>query len=276
MTGCRVGGGRRRARRQPSRTPRPRVSARCDGRIRIGTADCESALLTTAVECIHKRESALTDPRSGTCHSSPVVPGPATQRWRRSPSVAGVSRATVSRVVNDSPRVSPDVRLSVQAAIEQLGYTPNRAARSLVTKRSDSVAVVITQPTGQVFTDPFFPRLLRGISSALAASDRQLVLLMPESPADERRAVRVPDRGPRRRRPPRQPARERPAPGPARGSRRADRDGGPASARFARPASLTPTIGRAPRRPSRTSSPPAGGSSRRSRVPWTPPRASTA
>lgn len=103
--------------------------------------------------------------------------------------IAGVSRATVSRVVNDSPRVSPDVRLSVQAAIEQLGYTPNRAARSLVTRRSDSVAVVITQPSGQVFTDPFFPRLLRGISSALAATDRQLVLLMPETPADERRAV---------------------------------------------------------------------------------------
>jgi len=101
--------------------------------------------------------------------------------------VAGVSRATVSRVVNDSPRVSPDVRLSVQAAIDQLGYTPNRAARSLVTRRSDSVAVVITQPSGQVFSDPFFPRLLRGISSTLNARDRQLILMLPESPADERR-----------------------------------------------------------------------------------------
>ena len=101
--------------------------------------------------------------------------------------VAGVSRATVSRVVNDSPRVSPEVRLGVQAAIEQLGYTPNRAARSLVTRRSDSVAVVITQPAGQVFSDPFFPRLLRGISSTLAARDRQLILMMPESPEDERR-----------------------------------------------------------------------------------------
>ena len=101
--------------------------------------------------------------------------------------IAGVSRATVSRVVNGSPRVSQDVRLTVQAAIERLGYTPNRAARSLVTKRSDSVAVVIAQPTGQVFADPFFPRLLRGISSALTASDRQLIVMMPESPADERR-----------------------------------------------------------------------------------------
>jgi DNA-binding LacI/PurR family transcriptional regulator len=104
-------------------------------------------------------------------------------------SVAGVSRATVSRVVNGSPHVSQDVELRVQAAVERLGYTPNRAARSLVTKRSDSVAVVIAQPTGQVFTDPFFPRLLRGISAALTATDRQLILLMPGSPADERRVA---------------------------------------------------------------------------------------
>jgi DNA-binding LacI/PurR family transcriptional regulator len=103
--------------------------------------------------------------------------------------IAGVSRATASRVVNGSPRVSQDVRLRVQTAIERLGYTPNRAARSLVTRRSDSVAVVIAQPTGQVFADPFFPRLLRGISAAVAASDRQLILLMPESPADERRVA---------------------------------------------------------------------------------------
>ena len=102
--------------------------------------------------------------------------------------LAGVSRATVSRVVNGSPRVSPDVRIDVQAAIERLGYVPNRAARSLVTRRSDSIAVVITEPTGRLFSDPFFPRLLRGVSSELAARDRQLVLLMPDTAADESRA----------------------------------------------------------------------------------------
>jgi DNA-binding LacI/PurR family transcriptional regulator len=101
--------------------------------------------------------------------------------------VAGVSRATVSRVVNDSPRVSHGVRLNVRAVIEELGYVPNRAARSLVTRRSDSLAVVIAQPAGQVFADPFFPRLLRGISSTLASRDRQLILVMPETADDERR-----------------------------------------------------------------------------------------
>jgi DNA-binding LacI/PurR family transcriptional regulator len=101
--------------------------------------------------------------------------------------VAGVSRATVSRVVNGSPRVSSDVRRNVQTAIDNLGYVPNRAARSLVTRRSDSIAVVITEPTGRLFSDPFFPRLLRGISAYLASRNVQLVLLMPASAADSQR-----------------------------------------------------------------------------------------
>jgi DNA-binding LacI/PurR family transcriptional regulator len=104
--------------------------------------------------------------------------------------VAGVSRATVSRVVNGSPRVSGDVRRSVQTAIDHLGYIPNRAARSLVTRRSDSIAVVITEPAGRLFTDPFFPRLIRGVSAALSSRDIQLVLLMPDSRADESRTGR--------------------------------------------------------------------------------------
>ena len=104
--------------------------------------------------------------------------------------VAGVSRATVSRVVNGSPKVSPDVRRTVERAIDRLGYVPNRAARSLVTRRSDSIAVVITEPASRLFNDPFFPRLIRGVSAALAARDLQLVLLMPDDEVDERRTVR--------------------------------------------------------------------------------------
>jgi DNA-binding LacI/PurR family transcriptional regulator len=104
--------------------------------------------------------------------------------------VAGVSRATVSRVVNGSPKVSPEIRRSVERAIDRLGYVPNRAARSLVTRRSESIAVVITEPATRLFSDPFFPRVIRGVSTALAARDLQLVLLMPDDAHEEERTVR--------------------------------------------------------------------------------------
>jgi DNA-binding LacI/PurR family transcriptional regulator len=103
--------------------------------------------------------------------------------------IAGVSRATVSRVVNGSPRVSGDARRAVEAAVAELGYVPNRAARSLVTRRSDSIGVVIAEPPGLLFSDPFFPRLLRGISTQLASRDLQLVLLMPSGPKETHRTA---------------------------------------------------------------------------------------
>jgi len=104
--------------------------------------------------------------------------------------LASVSRATVSRVVNGDRRVGEPARAAVEAAVKELGYVPNRAARSLVTRRSDSVAVVIPEPTAHVFGDPFFPRVLRGISEALAEEELQLVLLMPQGRAGELRVER--------------------------------------------------------------------------------------
>ena len=101
--------------------------------------------------------------------------------------VAGVSRATVSRVVNGNPKVGDEAKRQVERAIERLGYVPNPAARSLVTRRSESVGVVIPEPTGLLFEDPFFPRLLRGISAELSVRNLQLVLLMPQSLEEERR-----------------------------------------------------------------------------------------
>ncbi|MEA2621973.1 MAG: hypothetical protein QOH61_883 [Chloroflexota bacterium] len=103
---------------------------------------------------------------------------------------AGVSRATVSRVVNGLDRVSPTTRQSVLRAVDRLGYTPNRVARSLVTRRTDSVALVIPEPTTKLFGDPFFPRLVTGISEVLSAANKQLVLLAPQNKADEERLQR--------------------------------------------------------------------------------------
>lgn len=103
---------------------------------------------------------------------------------------AGVSRATVSRVVNGNPRVAPEVRRAVERAVDRLGYVPNPAARSLVTRRSQSIALVIGEPAGRLFAEPFFARLLRGIGAALSERDLQLVLLMPQTSEEEDRAGR--------------------------------------------------------------------------------------
>lgn len=97
---------------------------------------------------------------------------------------AGVSRATVSRVVNEVPGVRDALREKVRRSVSALGYVPNSAARSLVTRRTGAVAVVIAEPDTRVFTDPFFAQQLRGISRELSRHDFQLVLLLPESRRD--------------------------------------------------------------------------------------------
>ncbi|ASW54225.1 LacI family DNA-binding transcriptional regulator [Plantactinospora sp. KBS50] len=100
---------------------------------------------------------------------------------------AGVGRGTVSRVVNGSPQVSPEARAAVQAAIDELGYVPNRAARALVTQRTDSVALVVSESGDRVFGEPFFAGIVRGISSALLETPMQLWLAMAQSPAERER-----------------------------------------------------------------------------------------
>jgi len=104
--------------------------------------------------------------------------------------LAGVSRATVSRVVNGSPKVSPAVRAQVERAVAKLGYVPNRAARSLVTRRADSVALVVSEPHARFFSEPFFAGMVRGVSAALAATGVQLVLLIAQDLPDRGRLER--------------------------------------------------------------------------------------
>jgi len=100
---------------------------------------------------------------------------------------AGVGRGTVSRVVNGSPQVSPEARAAVQAAIAELGYVPNRAARALVTQRTDSVALVVSESEERVFTEPFFAAIVRGVSSGLLDTQMQMWLAMAQSPAERER-----------------------------------------------------------------------------------------
>ncbi|CAL9563669.1 HTH-type transcriptional repressor CytR [Streptomyces sp. enrichment culture] len=91
---------------------------------------------------------------------------------------AGVGRGTVSRVINGSPKVSPHSRAAVEQAIAELGYVPNRAARSLVTRRTDSVALVVPEAETRLFSEPYFSEIIRGVSAGLASAGMQLLLVL--------------------------------------------------------------------------------------------------
>jgi LacI family transcriptional regulator len=102
---------------------------------------------------------------------------------------AGVSRSTVSRVVNNSPQVTPDVVAVVTSAIAELGYVPNRAARSLVSRRTQSIALVIPENTAKFFADPYFAAVIQGAAMFLADTEYTLTLLIG-SPDDSNKVVR--------------------------------------------------------------------------------------
>jgi DNA-binding LacI/PurR family transcriptional regulator len=104
---------------------------------------------------------------------------------------AGVSRATVSRVVNGSTTVAAVIRDAVNRAVDELGYVPNQAARSLVTQRTDSIALILPETANRVFSDDlFFPAIIRGVGMELEAADKQLVLMMTGSEAGHHRVER--------------------------------------------------------------------------------------
>lgn len=103
--------------------------------------------------------------------------------------VAGVSRGTVSRVLNGSDRVSPQALAAVQKAIKTIGYSANHAARSLASGRSNSVALLLTEPQHLLFEDPTFSRLIGGCTQALAQHEMLLTLVTAGTPADRARAV---------------------------------------------------------------------------------------
>ena len=98
--------------------------------------------------------------------------------------LAGVSRATASRVLTGNPHVSAEARHAVERAARKLDYVPNHAGRALTTGRSDAVVLVIFESTTFLFGDPFLARLVRGVDEVLAQRGRQLVLLTPHSGTD--------------------------------------------------------------------------------------------
>ncbi|WP_433040930.1 LacI family DNA-binding transcriptional regulator [Dactylosporangium sp. CS-033363] len=103
---------------------------------------------------------------------------------------AGVSRGTVSRVLNGGRDVSDTAQAAVERAMRKTGYVVNQHARSLVTQRSGSVAFILSEPQDRLFEDPNFNVLLHGCTEALARHDITLLLTLASSIEDRKRIGR--------------------------------------------------------------------------------------
>jgi LacI family transcriptional regulator len=96
--------------------------------------------------------------------------------------IAGVSRSTVSRVVNGDKRVSDDARARVNEIITEYGYQPHAAARSLASRRTRMLGLRIPGEVSFIFSDPYFPEMVQGVVDACNEADYGLMLMMePEN-----------------------------------------------------------------------------------------------
>jgi LacI family transcriptional regulator len=100
--------------------------------------------------------------------------------------LARVSRSTVSRVINNDPNVSDRTRQQVQSVIQKLNFQPNRAARSLAGGRTHVLGLVIPMGVARLFTDPYFPILIQGVTSACNAHDHAVMLWLAEPEYEHR------------------------------------------------------------------------------------------
>ncbi len=101
----------------------------------------------------------------------------------------GVSRSTISRVINGSPNVSPEVREKVLKAIQATGFHPNAAARSLASQRSWMIGLVLPRSVASFFRDPYFPQLTQGIAYSCNDHDLSLSLFLVANKKDEEKIL---------------------------------------------------------------------------------------
>lgn len=103
--------------------------------------------------------------------------------------LAGVHRSTVSRVINESPYVSTEVRTRVKKVIQTTGYHPNAAARSLATQHTSVIGLVLPRSVISFFTDPFFPHLTQGIAFGCNNNNLTLSLFLVGNKEDEEKIL---------------------------------------------------------------------------------------
>ncbi|AVX19726.1 MAG: LacI family DNA-binding transcriptional regulator [Bacillota bacterium] len=103
--------------------------------------------------------------------------------------LAGVNPSTVSRVLANNPKISEETRQRVLQAMKELGYHPNLVARNLVTRSTETIGLVMPRAAEEVFLNPFFPEVIRGISSVARREGYDLLLATGETEQEEKEAV---------------------------------------------------------------------------------------
>ena len=83
---------------------------------------------------------------------------------------AGVSRSTASRALNDSPRISEETKKRVLASSKKVNFVPNARGRALAVGRTEIIAVLVTEPLSELFSDPTYSEFLSGITEELSES----------------------------------------------------------------------------------------------------------
>jgi len=104
--------------------------------------------------------------------------------------LAGVSRSTVSRVINDYPHITPEVRERVQRVIHETGYQPNKIAQSLASSKTGIVGLVIPHEASTIMTNPYFLHLITSITKATNQNNLTLSLFLFHSIDEEERIAR--------------------------------------------------------------------------------------
>lgn len=109
--------------------------------------------------------------------------------------LAGVSRATVSRVLNGTAGVSPVKAAAVRSAVEATGFLVSKSARQLATGRTDSLAVILTEPIDELLIDPTYATVLKGIMDGLADTPLTPSLYMMATDQEREKSLRLFRRG---------------------------------------------------------------------------------
>lgn len=103
---------------------------------------------------------------------------------------AGVSPSTVSRVISNNPKISRPTRNKVLKCMEELGYHPNAIARSLASKKTWAIGVIMPTTSQDILLNPFFPEALRGITKAASLTGYDLLLSTNAEKGEELKVIK--------------------------------------------------------------------------------------